>query len=53
MICAQIRDLVSGVREAFVQWSCRSFAAKIHVSAMSIAWLQTYEDESEKHRAEA
>jgi len=48
---AQIRGLVGGVRAMFAR-SVTSAMARIHVSAMSIEWLRTYEDESDKHRAD-
>ena len=48
---AQILKL-AGVVQAIVARSLAFSAPKIHVSAMSSAWLRNCEDESSKHQAE-
>jgi hypothetical protein len=49
LLSAQTRELFGGLRTAVARW-CSPSATTIRISAMSIGWLQTYEDESGKHR---
>jgi hypothetical protein len=50
LLSAQTRELFGGLRTAVVARWCSPSATTIRISAMSIGWLQTYEDESGKHR---
>lgn len=45
-------DLAAAVRDSIVRRASRSGAARIHVPAMSDAWLRMHETEYDKRRAE-
>lgn len=52
LVLALARELATMVRDAILRRSSRFPGPKIHVSPMSITWLQIHEGEYDKHRAE-
>ena len=50
---ALVCELAAAVRDFILQRSSRPTDARIHVSPMSVAWLQLHETEYDKHRSES
>lgn len=52
LLLALVRELATSLRQSMLRRSSRSPGAEIHVSAMSLQWLRTFEDDYDKHGAE-
>jgi hypothetical protein len=46
------RDLAASIRDSILRHASRRGPSRIHVSAMSDAWLRMHETDFDKHRAE-
>jgi hypothetical protein len=45
-------DLAAAMRDSIVRPAARRLVTRIHVSPMSLTWLQMHETEYDKHRVE-